>query len=148
MDSLDNRDTFNINENRRCFLERLDLEIRNRLNSRAKMAIISIDIDNFKRINNTLGHDVGDKTLIHLGQKIERIVGSKGIAVRMGRDEFSVLLLNIENTEDKIDFLIKHLSDNYLLETPLLIAGENLLNITELCLYYDFSLYTMLSLHS
>lgn len=56
--------------------------------------ILMIDIDNFKRVNDTYGHDIGDKVLIQMTQLCEQILEGEGIFGRMGGEEFSALLFH------------------------------------------------------
>ena len=65
-------------------------------------ALIYIDLDNFKKINDSMGHDVGDLLLIKVAKRLKDIVKDIGIVVRMGGDEFAVLLENIGKTTHDI----------------------------------------------
>lgn len=56
-----------------------------------KLALFFLDLDGFKDINDTLGHPVGDELLAMVGERLEGILGSKGMTVRFGGDEFAVL---------------------------------------------------------
>lgn len=56
-----------------------------------KLGLFFLDLDGFKYINDTLGHPVGDELLAMVGERIEGILGSKGMTVRFGGDEFAVL---------------------------------------------------------
>jgi diguanylate cyclase (GGDEF)-like protein len=56
-----------------------------------KLALFFLDLDGFKDINDTLGHPVGDELLAILGERLEGILGSKGMTVRFGGDEFALL---------------------------------------------------------
>lgn len=56
-----------------------------------KLALFFLDLDGFKDINDTLGHPVGDELLAMVGERLEGILGSKGMTVRFGGDEFALL---------------------------------------------------------
>lgn len=60
-------------------------------------AFIMIDIDDFKNINERLGHDGGDKILKKIGSTLKNISDGKGIAIRMGGDEFSIFIVNYKD---------------------------------------------------
>jgi diguanylate cyclase (GGDEF)-like protein len=85
--------------NRRAFELRLEEEIRRSNRYDHPFSIILMDLDGFKRINDTYGHPVGDQTLIVLGESIRQTVRDTDMLVRMGGDEF-LLLLPETKTED------------------------------------------------
>jgi diguanylate cyclase (GGDEF)-like protein/PAS domain S-box-containing protein len=62
-----------------------------------KIAILMIDIDNFKSINDTFGHDIGDKALISMAKLCEETIGDKGHFGRMGGEEFSATIYSDGN---------------------------------------------------
>ncbi len=76
--------------NRTLFRQRLDVALDD--SSGRSMAILMIDIDNFKEINDTLGHHTGDDVLRTAAERISDTIVSAGIACRIGGDEFSVVL--------------------------------------------------------
>ncbi|WP_112182482.1 MULTISPECIES: DUF4084 domain-containing protein [Paraliobacillus] len=63
-------------------------------------AIMFIDLDNFKKINDTLGHDVGDKLLVSISEKLRKCVNKDTLVARNGGDEFTILLKGISNREE------------------------------------------------
>lgn len=65
-----------------------------------KAALLYIDLDNFKYINDTMGHSYGDKVLISAGNKLSEIIGDYGKLYRNGGDEFSVILNTIKNRDE------------------------------------------------
>ncbi|HXI14559.1 MAG TPA: EAL domain-containing protein [Thermoanaerobaculia bacterium] len=85
--------------NRRLFLD----ELLGELNSGRPCAVLFLDLDLFKIINDSLGHVVGDQLLVAAGERISESVGEKGLTARIGGDEFTVLL---RNTSD-----VTHISD-------------------------------------
>jgi diguanylate cyclase (GGDEF)-like protein/PAS domain S-box-containing protein len=86
--------------NRMLFLDRLKQAIRKKTRqSDYKYAVLFIDLDRFKNINDTLGHHVGDQLLIHTGQKINKCVRKLDTVARFGGDEFVVLLEDIQSNK-------------------------------------------------
>ncbi len=80
--------------NRRLFTERLELEIERTKKARGSIAVLFLDLDLFKVINDSLGHVVGDQLLIAAGKRIEECLGDNNLAARLSGDEFTVLLAN------------------------------------------------------
>lgn len=68
-----------------------------------KIGLLYFDIDDFKIVNDSLGHDLGDKIIIELGNRIKNLIGDLGITGRLGGDEFVVLLPDIESKEKLAD---------------------------------------------
>jgi diguanylate cyclase (GGDEF)-like protein/PAS domain S-box-containing protein len=58
----------------------------------ATLAVLFVDLDDFKEVNDTLGHAVGDQLLVTVGERITEILGRGGTAARMGGDEFAILI--------------------------------------------------------
>lgn len=63
-------------------------------------AVLFIDVDNFKMVNDTLGHQKGDELLCFLASSLEKIVGKSGIVGRIGGDEFLIFISAVENIEE------------------------------------------------
>ena len=78
--------------NRRQIMERLDRELYLAYRYDSGGALFFLDIDNFKDINDTLGHDHGDCLLIELGRRLRRQVRRTDMVARLGGDEFLILL--------------------------------------------------------
>lgn len=95
-------------------------------------AFIYFDLDNFKRINDTIGHDVGDQVLVIVGDRLNKLKGSADFVVRLGGDEFGILLGDINNysqAKEQGDRILKSIrmpvqvdSGEYILSTSLGIA--------------------------
>lgn len=100
--------------NRELFLSRLAASIEQAASTQEKLAVFFIDLDNFKRVNDTLGHDSGDELLCEASRRIQKALASDGKCVegsvaghaggselaRLGGDEFTVLLTDLEDPED------------------------------------------------
>lgn len=77
--------------NRRMLMESLDRALRAD-EANAVFAVLLLDLNGFKEVNDTLGHPAGDELLQHIGKRLHMAVGSDGLAARLGGDEFAVLL--------------------------------------------------------
>lgn len=78
--------------NRRLFEETLELALESADQTDSVLAILFLDLDNFKEINDTYGHETGDKLLISVSNRITTFCGEKHLAARMGGDEFTIYL--------------------------------------------------------
>lgn len=94
------RDTLTGLPNRLLFSERLTESLEKSKNNKRKFAIIFIDLDQFKFINDTLGHVSGDALLRQAAQRLLRSVKSTDVVSRLGGDEFIILLNNISSKID------------------------------------------------
>jgi len=83
--------------NRKLFMYRLEKELEETARSHKKMALLFLDLDHFKDINDTLGHDKGDILLKEAAQRISDCVRKTDIVSRFGGDEFTLLLVNVES---------------------------------------------------
>ena len=86
--------------NRRMFLERMEHEIRKNKRSDLIMAILFIDLDRFKEINDTMGHDMGDVLLIQTAERIKECVRESDTVARLGGDEFTIILSGMKEHGD------------------------------------------------
>ena len=86
--------------NRRLFTDRLDQAIANATRRGGILAVMFLDVDLFKRINDTLGHDVGDAVLIEIAARLLTCVRQGDTVARLGGDEFVVLLPQLEDPID------------------------------------------------
>ncbi len=84
--------------NRHMFHDRLEQDIKKASRSGQRMALLFIDLDRFKEINDTLGHDAGDILLVETAHRISSCVRESDSVARLGGDEFTVTLLEIDDT--------------------------------------------------
>ena len=84
--------------NRRMLRDRLEQEIRKSRRDHRQLAILFIDLDHFKEINDTLGHDYGDQLLVEAARRLRGCVRETDTVARMGGDEFTVLLTELTST--------------------------------------------------
>ena len=83
--------------NRRLLMERLRHALATSFRNGNEGALLFIDLDNFKKLNDTRGHDVGDLLLTAVGQRLEACLRQGDTAARLGGDEFVVLLEDVGN---------------------------------------------------
>lgn len=81
--------------NRRLFRDRLEQTIRLSRRDHSSFALMLIDLDHFKEVNDTMGHDAGDLLLVDAAQRIQQCVRESDTVARMGGDEFVVILPDI-----------------------------------------------------
>ncbi|UZE94997.1 bifunctional diguanylate cyclase/phosphodiesterase [Alkalimarinus alittae] len=85
--------------NRRLFEDRCNQALKQSLRHQHSIAIITLDIDFFKRINDTFGHDAGDELLKVIVNRLTACVRNEDTVARLGGDEFSVLLADVSGVE-------------------------------------------------
>lgn len=90
------RDTLTDLFNRRHLIEIADGELARARRDGTPLSLVIVDIDNFKQINDKLGHDVGDRVLIHVGELFEGCCRASDTVARWGGEEFLFLLPNTE----------------------------------------------------
>ncbi|MEH7179373.1 DUF4084 domain-containing protein [Neobacillus vireti] len=109
--------------NRRMFLERLVTAMDEAKRNHFKLAVIFIDLDRFKNINDTLGHEFGDLLLKHVSTQMAKSVRKIDTISRQGGDEFTILLNRIRAEEDIIPLIERIRS---IVAKPITIAGQEL----------------------
>lgn len=86
--------------NRRMFLDRLTQSVAIAQRSGQRFALLFVDLDGFKRINDTYGHEAGDRVLKTVAARLASCIRVSDIAGRMGGDEFTVILSTLARYED------------------------------------------------
>jgi diguanylate cyclase (GGDEF)-like protein len=86
--------------NRQLFQDRLRQAVSKAARDRAPLAVLFIDLDHFKAINDTLGHAAGDQLLSVVARRLERCVRASDTVARLGGDEFTVILAEITRPAD------------------------------------------------
>lgn len=81
--------------NRRVFVRRLDMALRRARNTAGRVAVLVIDLNGFKRINDSLGHSAGDTLLQFVAQRLQTSVRSGDTLARLGGDEFAAILPDV-----------------------------------------------------
>jgi diguanylate cyclase (GGDEF)-like protein len=135
--------------NRRHFNQKLR-ELLDSASPTARHALLMIDLDRFKSINDTLGHPVGDALLCLVAQRLRREIRDEDLLVRLGGDEFVILIADCGQAESLATRVIDILSRPYLLEGHIATisasvgiarfpehgtSGDDLMRYAELALY-------------
>lgn len=116
---LAHHDTLTDLPNRFALIERLDQAMSIAKRNQEKIAVMFIDLDRFKPINDTLGHHIGDQLLIQVAKRLKFSVRNSDIVARLGGDEFVVALLELENSNrvfNVADKILRNLGQPYNLE--------------------------------
>ena len=97
--------------NRLLLLDRIERAITKVVRHKIVGGLIFIDLDNFKEVNDTLGHDIGDSLLIMVAKKIKEVIRDEDTIARIGVDEFIVLLDNVGNNKSDAKININNLAE-------------------------------------
>jgi diguanylate cyclase (GGDEF)-like protein/PAS domain S-box-containing protein len=109
--------------NRRLFTDRLGLGITRARRSGRPLAVMFIDLDHFKTVNDTLGHNAGDDLLLEMSRRLRHCVREDDTVARLGGDEFTIILSELRHPEDAAQVAQKILEA---VQVPLSIAGTPL----------------------
>lgn len=112
--------------NRRLMLDRLQLAMSVSARNHLYGAVLMIDLDNFKNINDTLGHDVGDRLLAEVALRIQSCVREADAVARLGGDEFIVMLVDLSPDEVQAALQAEGVGKKVLaaINQPCLLANE------------------------
>ncbi|MBE0568251.1 MAG: EAL domain-containing protein [Deltaproteobacteria bacterium] len=88
--------------NRLLLMNILAIELAKARRGKKRFAVLFLDLDRFKYINDTLGHDIGDQLLKQVAERLRRSVRASDTVSRMGGDEFNILLTEIAQADDII----------------------------------------------
>ncbi len=94
--------------NRRMFFDRLKEQIKRATRTKSMFALMFIDLDGFKAINDTLGHKAGDSLLVKVSKRISQCIRDSDTSARLGGDEFTIILNGLEKL-DSINCLAEKL---------------------------------------
>jgi diguanylate cyclase (GGDEF)-like protein/PAS domain S-box-containing protein len=110
--------------NRTLFLDRLDVALKqNRRDHKRKFAVLFLDLDRFKAVNDSLGHAAGDELLIEIGKRLSMFLRPGDSVARLGGDEFAILLMNISGLGEAT-LVAERIHD--LLSQKFLVAGKEI----------------------
>jgi diguanylate cyclase (GGDEF)-like protein len=121
MEQLAFYDTLTGLPNRQLFREQLEQAVKMVERTGREIAVLYLDLDHFKRVNDTLGHDAGDILLQRMGERLSRCVRREDTVARLSGDEFTVLLAEVEGPggASRVAHKILHA-----LADPIRIAGQ------------------------
>lgn len=111
--------------NRRLFKNRLEKSVKSVQRTDSSIALLFLDLDQFKRINDSLGHDMGDALLKEIARRLELNVRENDTVSRIGGDEFTILLTDINNTND-----VRIVAEKILLSLsrPFMLQGQEIIS--------------------
>ena len=109
--------------NRMLFMDRMDQAISRATRSNESFALLFLDVDNFKVINDSMGHEAGDRLLISVTQRLRDALRRSDTIARLGGDEFTILLENLSEPEAVI-LVVKNLLEK--ISEPIVISGREM----------------------
>lgn len=110
--------------NRKLFTDRLRHGLTRAKRNSKPVAVMFIDLDHFKSINDTLGHTAGDELLLEMSRRLRECVRDDDTVARLGGDEFTIILSELRQAEDAVGVAQKILDA---VQEPLTIAGQQIL---------------------
>tara|TARA_R110002020_G_scaffold474460_1_gene705939 strand:- start:129441 stop:130178 length:738 start_codon:yes stop_codon:yes gene_type:complete len=99
LDELANTDHLTGLANRRCFVSEGKARLAQARADGTQLALLLVDVDWFKRVNDTYGHDAGDKALCHIAKTLQQAAPDEALVARLGGEEFTVLC-QVESREE------------------------------------------------
>jgi diguanylate cyclase (GGDEF)-like protein len=139
--------------NRTLFMIEFQNEINRAQRYKTKVALLFIDLDGFKAVNDTYGHQVGDELLKIVSDTLSTLIRKSDIASRLSGDEFTVILTDIENEAQAISVaqkIIKELNKDIIINHKVISIGASIgisiyptsaLHEEELIKYADSMMY-------
>jgi len=102
--------------NRRLFLDRLNMAVARAKRHKERLAVMFLDLDHFKKINDTLGHYTGDKILIEAAERLTQCTRDEDTVARLGGDEFILLFPEVESIDEitkMADRIVQSFSEHF-----------------------------------
>jgi len=114
--------------NRLLFLDKFDKLIKNAQRQYQPVTLMYLDLDHFKEVNDTLGHDMGDMLLKHVAERLMKCVRADDIVARLGGDEFTVILNNVNRqiTERIAQNILAKLSQPFSLDEEVVYVSASI----------------------
>jgi diguanylate cyclase (GGDEF)-like protein/PAS domain S-box-containing protein len=111
--------------NRRLFLDRLGVALARTDRRHDSVAVLFLDLDNLKAINDSFGHEAGDRLLVEIGRRLQGVIRPSDTVARFGGDEFAVLLEDIADVHDAIR-VAERISAQ--LHAPMTLGGRDVIS--------------------
>ena len=124
--------------NRAHFYIRLEEQLKKTRWGDTKLAVLFIDLDGFKAVNDTFGHDIGDQLLVKVAEKLVHTVRDNDIVARLGGDEFVIALIDMEHEDDILEIankIIANLSEAFVINKNIVNIGASI----GISLYPDYA---------
>lgn len=120
--------------NRALLMDRVDMAIRQGRRSNRSVAVLMLDLDHFKRVNDSLGHQAGDELLLAVAKRIQNTLRETDTVARLGGDEFVVVLTEV-GTREELKETVKRIIHR--ISAPLTIQNHELMITTSVggCLF-------------
>ena len=115
--------------NRHMFHTRLEQEILNTQRTSLKLALLFIDLDRFKEVNDTLGHNVGDQLLTEVAQRLSSSVRKSDMVARLGGDEFTIILsqlTDVSQVETVAQNILRRLAEPFTLNNEIAYVSASI----------------------
>jgi len=107
--------------NRKLFTDRLRQNVTHARRSGKSLAVMFVDLDHFKEINDTLGHTAGDELLLEMARRLRGCVREDDTVARLGGDEFTIVLSELRHPEDAVTVAEKIIAT---VQKPVTLAGS------------------------
>ena len=113
--------------NRRLMMDRLEGALKDSYRSGQFGALLYIDLDNFKQVNDTLGHHAGDQLLQQIASRLDGMLPASDTLARLGGDEFAVLLHDLGRDQPRVATVTERIAHKLLgvLQAPMCLAGNS-----------------------
>ncbi len=130
-------DTLTKLANRALFREHLERSTKRAARQEGLLTVMIIDLDNFKMVNDSLGHDAGDELLTEVAQRLQASVRDGNVVARLGGDEFAILLEDVDGRDAAISIAKRVLET---LREPLVVEEEIPVSASIGIAFYDIHL--------
>lgn len=107
--------------NRQLFYDRLNMALAQSYRQLSKVGLLFLDLDGFKAVNDTLGHDIGDMLLKEVSNRLQECVRQTDTVARLGGDEFTIILTDVQDVNN-VEAIAKKVINS--INEPFLLSGQ------------------------